>query len=175
VLVGAAADVLVDDGLGVGGGVREAVGRGVEIDLDVEDVPSVGAGLDVVGLGGVGGLEGRGGLVPPLVGVLTWLPSQYTVNPSRVIFLSTVLIPFVPAPLQYTEFIGWFTGLGYSMWKTGLLDARKLLYVAHSPSWAHCSLTAKSIMGETVSRMSRLFFKPIFMPYADALVWRKYI
>lgn len=72
-----------------------------------EDVGGI-TGREEVGLGGWdgrGGLEGRGGLVPPFVGVSAWLPSQYIVRPSSVKSLSIVLIPSVPAPLQYTPFV----------------------------------------------------------------------
>lgn len=36
----------------------------------------VGPGREELGLGMIGGRDGRGGDVPPSVGVLTWLPSQ---------------------------------------------------------------------------------------------------
>lgn len=92
----------------------------------LEDVDE-GKGLDVVGrrvvlvLDGIGGLDvglgvkdGRG--EPPLVGVLTWLPSQYIVKPPSANSFNTVLIPLVPGPLQYTEFAcPWLSGLGYSI------------------------------------------------------------
>lgn len=94
----------------------------------------VGPGLDVVGLDVGGGLVvvglsvfvGRGGLVPPFVGVSTWLPSQYTARPSSAMFLRMVLMPDVPAARQEGPFAEpGFSGVGYSMWKTGLPVERK--------------------------------------------------
>jgi hypothetical protein len=105
------------------------LGLGVELDLDVElglggDVVVrivVGGGREVEGTGGrvvlgLGGFDGLGGLVPPFVGVFTSLPSQYIVRPFRFSSFRTVLIPVVPGPLQYTEFIcPVFSGFGYSI------------------------------------------------------------
>jgi hypothetical protein len=81
--------------------------------------------LLVVGLGGSGGL---GGLDPPFVGVSTWLPSQYTVGPSKARFFKMLLMRLVPGPVQRSDLAAVvFKGLGYSTWKTGLPSARKLL------------------------------------------------
>lgn len=86
-------------------------------------------GLVVVGLVvGLGVLVGRGGPVPPFVGVSTWLPSQYIARPSSARFLSMVLMSVVPLALQDTPFAAEvLSGVGYSMWKTGLPAARKAL------------------------------------------------
>jgi hypothetical protein len=98
-------------------GLEVVVGRRVVV-LDV----GVGPGIVVVGFGGTDGLGGR---VPPFVGVSTWLPSQYIVRPSSERSFKTVLVPFVPGPLQYTEFTcPVFRGFGYSMRKTGFPEAR---------------------------------------------------
>jgi hypothetical protein len=73
----------------------EVGGLGVEVGR-VDDV-----GRRVVeDLGGIGGRPG----IPPVVGVSTTLPSQYTVYPLRVRFFNTVLMPSVPAPLHMTRF-----------------------------------------------------------------------
>jgi hypothetical protein len=118
------------------GGASEGVEEGrVELELELDRELGGTGGRTVLVLGGVervglGGVErvGLGGLVPPLVGVSTWLPSQYIVRPVRASSLSTVLIPLVPGPVQYTELAcETFSGLGYSMWKTGFPEARKLL------------------------------------------------
>jgi hypothetical protein len=60
----------VVDGLG-GAGRDDELGLGTGIEL-----LGLGTGLELLGLGMTGGLDGRGGEVPPSVGVLTWLPSQ---------------------------------------------------------------------------------------------------
>lgn len=161
----------VDDGLGV------VLGLGVEVGLGGDVVVRIvvgSGGREVEGTGGRvvlgrGGKEGLGGLDPPFVGVFTSLPSQYIVRPVSVSSFKTVLIPFVPGPLQYTEFLcPVFSGFGYSMWKTGFPNARNWSYALHSLSCAHCSFTAKSMIGATVFTMSKLFFKPIFILYFKA-------
>ena len=86
-------------GGGVGVRVGDVVGRGVELGLVLDG--RVVVGLVVVGFG-VGVFDGRGGLVPPLVGVSTWLPSQYIAGPSSAMFFRIVLIPAVPGPVHET-------------------------------------------------------------------------
>lgn len=87
-------------------------------------VDLVVVGLVVVGLG-VSVFVGRGGLVPPTVGVFIVLPSQYIVGPSNARFFSIVLIPAVPCPVQLVPFgAAAFSG-GYSMCRTGFPAARK--------------------------------------------------
>lgn len=154
----------VEEGLSVVlglGGLDVGLG-GVDVGLE---------GVDV-GLGGLGGLEegeGRGGLVPPFVGVSTCDPSQYTVGPSSARFFKTVLIPVVPGPVQSVDLAALvLSGAGYSMWKTGLFVARKVVYLSHSPSCAHCSFTAKSTIVDTLSMMSMLFLSPMSMLYFAA-------
>jgi hypothetical protein len=79
----------------------------------------------VVGLD-VGVLVGRGGPVPPFVGVSTWLPSQYTAGPSSARFFRIVLMPVVLDPVhEMPVAAAVLSGVGYSMWKTGLPLARK--------------------------------------------------
>jgi hypothetical protein len=56
-----------------GDGLGDVEGDGLE---DVAGREGLGIGRVVLGLGTGGGFDGRGGLVPPSVGVLTWLPSQ---------------------------------------------------------------------------------------------------
>jgi len=149
-------------GLGEVVGPDELVGGGFD-ELDILVVVLIVVLFVVVGFGGLGGL------VPPFVGVSAWLPSQYTVGPSNAKFFNMLLMRVVPGPVQRLVLAAaGFKGLGYSTWKTGLPSAKKLLYRSHSLSEAHCSLTAKSMIGARLSTMSMLFLRPIFMLYFAA-------
>lgn len=114
------------DGVGVGGDVdvdssgwSEDVGIGCEVDVGcgIVDVRLIVVdGFFVVVLGGVGGFDGRGGLVVPFVGVSSLLPSQYIVIPFKAISFSTVLIPVVPGPVHSAVLAcDGSNGVGYSM------------------------------------------------------------
>lgn len=129
-VVGRADDVCL---VVVGGGLV-VVGGGVKIGLLVVVVGLLVVVLLVVGLGvtgglvvvGLGVLDGLGGDEPPLVGVSTWLPSQYTAGPSSAMFFRMVLMPVVPAAVHETPVAApVLSGVGYSMWKTGFPAARK--------------------------------------------------
>lgn len=79
------------------------------------------------------------------MGVSACFPSQYFTNPSKFIFLTTVLKPLVPAagPASPQKFgtKSAFTSLGYSIWKTGLEAFVKAEKERQSEYWTHCSLT----------------------------------
>jgi hypothetical protein len=132
--------LLVEDrgGVGVedddGAEVEDGEGAGVDVgssdsfeDVDIGFEVELGrGGVDVrrivvdvffvVVLGGVGGFDGRGGLVVPFVGVSTLLPSQYIVMPFKAISFSTVLIPVVPGPVHSVLLAcDGSIGVGYSM------------------------------------------------------------
>jgi hypothetical protein len=99
------------------------------------------------------GFGGFPGIMPPgVVSVIAVLPSQYAVHPLSVIFLMTVLKPFMPPDVQ-NILLSSFVIVGglatYSMWYTGLPDLMKLLYVSHSENLAHSSLTAKDMRSAT--------------------------
>jgi hypothetical protein len=97
--------------------VRVGIGPNVDVGRGFVDVRCIVVdGFLVVVFEGVGGLDGRGGLVVPLVGVSTLLPSQYMVIPFNAISLSTVLIPFVPGPVHSVLFAcDGSSGVGYSI------------------------------------------------------------
>jgi hypothetical protein len=116
--------LLVEDGGGFGvdvdsSGWSEDVGISCEVEVGhrVVDVRFIVVdGFLVVVLGGVGGFDGRGGLVVPFVGVSTLLPSQYIVIPFKAISFSTVLIPAVPGPVHSVVLAcDGSNGVGYSM------------------------------------------------------------
>jgi hypothetical protein len=91
-------------------GLGELVG-GIELAVDL----IVELALVVDGLGGGGLPVGLPGVVPPLVGVSTSLPSQYTVGPSSAKFFRTLLIRLVPGPVQrFVLAAAGFRGFGYS-------------------------------------------------------------
>jgi hypothetical protein len=86
---------------------------------------------------------------PANIGVDAFIPVlpslQYWTQPSRFMFLMTVLKPSDPAagPASLQKFgtKSAETSLGYSIWKTGFDAFVKAENVGQSENWTHCSLT----------------------------------
>ena len=101
----------------------------VTVAFTVVEDPEGTSGLVELAVGtGLGGREGFDGEVPPTVGVYTTTPPplQYITLPSSVKSFSTVLIPPTTGVLHAGSCTAAaLSGCGYSMLKTGLLEASK--------------------------------------------------